>query len=732
MPLKLDEIKQLHDKAYDKNQDTRRQAAEDTTFYWMDQWGEGYYDDVQLGFRGEFNVVRKGGRQIQSDLAENPVQNDFEPKDENRQDAADVLDGMYRADANNNDSIEAFNNADQECVVCGMGAWELYTEYVSNRNGDKKQVIKRRPILEANNNVFCDPNSKFLDKNDADYWSILVAYSEDGYKKLKAELTGEDIDDITVESANFKVPEHSYTFPWIGEGESKKIYVSNFYHRTKITDKILTLTDPFGESTQVKESELRSVMDEMIDSGYEIEDEKSIESWEVRKYIVSGEEILNGEKSNDDDPQRMGEVIPGENIPVIPEYGEHAWIEGEEWWEGCVRLAKDPQRLRNFIYSYMGTIASSSPRDKPIFTQAQIAKFEQMYEITGADNNYPYLLQNSHDAEGRELTHGPVGFVNAPNIPPVLAPLAQMATEAVADVVNPGIPQDIADPDLSGKAILALTARLDKQSVVYQEHRKHARRRDAIVYAGMATVIYDVPRKVKMEMPDGTKKEAEIMESVIDEETGKIVVINDLRNAEFDVYSKIGASYTSQKEQTIDRLEKMLEKMNPMDPEFKAIQLKILQLSDGVDLDDIREYANLQLVVTGFKKPETDEEKEALENAQNTPKEDSADMVLAKGEMLKGQAAVMREKREGINMQLTDQISKAKVIIEQQKIQLEAQRVKTDRMEVQIDAHEAGAKISNTNIDTEGKQLDNIIKVKEIQNPFDGMEDDELVKQIMA
>ena len=192
MALDLQEIKRLHDKAYSAGQVTRERAADDMVFYFITQWDAQLLDDSQLAYRGEFNILKKAGRQILSDLAENPVQVDFEPIDETRDDAAELLDGLYRTDDNSNTSLNAYANAMQETVVCGVGSWMLFTRYESNRSGNKRQVIDRWPIYEANNCVYWDPGARLMDKSDADYCCVLTPYTEDGYKNLVKELRSEE------------------------------------------------------------------------------------------------------------------------------------------------------------------------------------------------------------------------------------------------------------------------------------------------------------------------------------------------------------------------------------------------------------------------------------------------------------------------------------------------------------------------------------------------------------
>ncbi|GAG77076.1 unnamed protein product, partial [marine sediment metagenome] len=106
--------------------------------------------------------------------------------------------------------------------------------------------------------------------------------------------------------------------------------------------------------------------------------------------------------------------------------------------------------------------------------------------------------------------------------------------------------------------------------------------------------------------------------------------------------------------------------------------------------------ANKQLVLSGIKEAETDEEKELLAAAQAEPQEKDPAMVLAKAEELKGQADIMKVKKEGIEMQLTDENAKSSH-------QVAVFKAQTERMKVEVAAHEAGAKIAKTQVETEGE-----------------------------
>jgi hypothetical protein len=685
--LTLEDIKKNFDTDYTNNQTTRRNASDDLLFanvagaQWDSTWG----DDCQLSYRGEFDILRKARREVLADMRANPVQVNFEPKADSREGDADFLDGLYLTDDRGNTSIEAYDNAAQETVDCGIGGWKLRTEYEDTHSGERHQVIRRDPIYEFNNTCFPDSNAKLLDKSDAKRWTILHPYSLDGYKELHLELTGEETD---CAPANFASPECSYVFPWIDGNEI--YYVAEYYHRSKVKDKILTFSDPFGGRVLFRESDLMGrgededidLLDTLIEEGYELVSEKKITRWQVKCYIASGEAILSQY------------VVAGSWIPIVPMYGERAFVEGGEVYEGLTRKAKDPQRLYNFALSYIGETVSSSPRKKPIFHPEQIAGFESMYAVNGADNNYPFLYQHRLDANGQPLPPGPVGQIEGPELSSAVEVLLGVTKSAVEDVANPGLPKNIADADISGRALEILQARLDNQSAIYQDHLKHAKRYDAVIYASMASQVYDAPRRVTITLPDGSRKVEEVMSQVMDEETGELVVLNDLTNMEFEVYADIGPSYTSKREKTVEQLGEMAAAFAQSDPAMqKALMLKQMTLVDGVNFDDVKAYANKQLMLQGIKEPETEEEIAFMEAESQKEQAPDPAMELAKAEQMKAQAQVLKAQTD------------------QQKVQFEKEQFTVDTQirvaETRADLQEMKTKerLNNSKANTEDAQV---------------------------
>ena len=690
--LELDELMKLHDKAYNSGYDTRLKAADDMVFAWITQWDDTYLAQSDIGYRGEFNILRKAMRQILTDLTLNPVQVDFEPVDATDDSGADIMDGMYRSDMRNNTSLEAKKNASQEAVVCGVGAWELRPEWKTNNPEDDRQVIKRHPLYEANNSVFWDPNAKLLDKSDAEYVSCLVAYSDDGYKALREELTGESEDNG---DPSFKFPEISYVFPWISE--TNKIYVTRFFHRELKKVKYYIFIDGFGAVKSISEFDLEDKEDYLADNGYDLTDERTINRYVVTRYIASGGEILEAK------------VIAGEHIPVVPQYGERQFIEEEEHYEGIVRLAKDPQRLRNFQLSYLADIVSRSPREKPMFTQEQVQGFEDMYEESGVDNNYPYMLQNAMDANGNPLPVGPIGYLKAPEVPPALMMSISESRVAVDDVAGAGLPQDITDTDLSGSAITALQKRMDMQSYTYQDNHKFAMRRDGEIYASMAKDIHDVQQEVTLVKHDGTRSTETINKQEMNYDTFELETSNNITAMTFEVYADIGPSFESVKEKNKEELKELINGVPAGSPEYNLLLNEYFMLVDGTGFKDLRDYGRKQLILSGVKQPETEEEKAMLAQAQQNqqPQTDPAMMLAAQAEMLKAQN---QQQELGIKAK-AQEIELAKLQQEGYRIALDEQSKAADIGKTKAETINTMAKTQQISAQSEGQMIDNLQKV---------------------
>ena len=70
--------------------------------------------------------------------------------------------------------------------------------------------------------------------------------------------------------------------------------------------------------------------------------ERRILAQHVEVTVFSGADVLEETKR-----------IAGKWIPIIPMYGYHAYVDGQEWWRGLVRKLMDAARLFNMQVSQL-------------------------------------------------------------------------------------------------------------------------------------------------------------------------------------------------------------------------------------------------------------------------------------------------------------------------------------------------------------------------------------------
>lgn len=681
--MELEDIKELVDDAEASTSATREEASDMLVFGRISQWDDDIGADVQTEFRGTFDIIKSRRNRIIAELWSNPVDITFKPKDGADPEAAETLTGMYRTDMFR--SEEAIETALQDQVDCGFGAFRYVTEYESKFDDlNNYQRICAEPISEANNVVYWDSNAKKKDKSDARWCMIITTFTEKGWQRY-CEENGIDYDE-NEKPQPFKTPQKTDVAFW--RSKQDEIKIGEFYHKEKKRERVLVYEDPLGQVKAVYQREVKDVIDDMEAAGFVKVGEKMKERWVVKKHIVSGDKIIKTQR------------IAGEHIPVIAIYGDWSRVEGREIWRGIYHDAQDPQRLHNFMMSYLADIVAKGPRQKPIFYPGQIQGYEYMYTLSGADNNYPYMLQNEVSPETKQpYPIGPVGYLEPPSLPQAGSALLEMTRRSVDDVTGGSLNQEAM---LSGAVtegqIRATQSAQNLETFLFQNNFQLAMKQAGRVYASMAAELYDVPRAAVVTQPDGTESEVMVMETVFDEESGEDVVINDITRGAFEVYADVGPSFQTQREEAKAQMQELFTALQGT-PEGQIALFTYFTLQTGPETKHLKEYGRKQLILQGIIEPESEEEMAMVQQAQQAGQQPDANMVLAMAEQMKAQADMMGVQADAQQAQ--------------QETQIKLYDVMTKRAKVEYEAAKAGVDIQKTLAETEGVELENIRKQME-------------------
>ncbi len=603
--------------------DERLQCLQDRRFYSISgaQWEGPLRDQYANKPKFEVNKIHLSVMRIISEYRNNRITVDFVSKDGSKDDKlADTCDKLYRADEQDSGAEEAYDNAFEEAVGGGFGAWRLKTTYVNEEdNEDERQRIAIEPIFDADSSVFFDLNSKRQDKADAKRCFVLTAMSRNAY-----------IDMYKDDPASWDKEIHQYEFDW---ATPDVVYVAEYYRVEDKTETIRIFQTIAGEEERYTQDDFardEELETKLIAIGSREIRQKRVKRKAVYAYIMSGSRVL----------EDLGK-IPGRCIPVVPVYGKRWFIDNVERCMGHVRLAKDAQRLKNMQLSKLGEISAYSVVEKPIMTPEQVAGHQMMWS---QDNlrNFPYLLINPvTDANGQVSPLGPLDYTRSAQIPPALAGLIQVTESDMQEILGNQQNGDKIVSNISGKAVEMIQQRLDMQTFIYMSNMAKAVRRCGEVWLSMAKDVYvEEGRKMKGIGVAGELETIQLSKPMLTAE-GEMVVENDLSEAQFDVAVDVGPSSSSRRSATVRALTGMMAITN--DPETQQVlQAMAMMNLEGEGVADVREFFRKKLIRMGVVKPTQQELDELMAELEGKGQDPNAIFLAAAAEEAQAKAAKAR------------------------------------------------------------------------------------------
>ena len=579
--------------------DVRLQCASDRAF--VSVTGAMWQGDLQRQFenkpRFEFNKISLAIMRIFSEYRNNRIEAKFSTKDGDKNDKlADVCAALYRADNQDSDSEEAKDNAFDEAVTGGFGAYRLRACYEDEEDDENdKQRIVFETINDADTSVFFDLDSKRQDKSDANFAYIVTAKNLQNYI--------EEYDD-SPSTWPQELKEYILNY-WQTQDV---VYIAEYYEVEKKTEKFQIWKSITGETKKYSNAEFKDnpeLLNELLALGSKKISEKSIKRRCVHKYIMSGGKVL----------EDCG-IIAGKYIPIVPVYGKRFFIDNIERCFGQVRLAKDAQMLKNMQMSKLAEISALSTIEKPIVTPEQIAGHQVMWQDDNI-KNYPYLLINPvTDMSGNETISAPVAYTRAPQVPPAMVALLQTTEADIQSILGNQQQAEQIVANTSGKAVELVQNRVDMQTFIYLNNAAKAEKCAAKIWLSMGKDIYvEDDRKMKGINENGDKEYFDLNKEVINEDGEYEILTLD---ADMDIAVDIGASSSSKRQSTIRTLGEMMAVTS--DPETKNVlgAMAVLNM-EGEGIGSLRDYFRIKLIKMGVVKPTKEEAAQLEQEAANMP-----------------------------------------------------------------------------------------------------------------
>ncbi len=588
---------------------------------WEGPWGEQFENSIKV----EVPKIARQCKKLETDYRQNRIAPDFRPDGPAADpDTANMLDGLHRADSYQYGADEARDNAFAEAIRGGFGAYRLANvlEDEYDKDNDNQRINPGIVIPDADQRVFFDMGAVRYNKSDAQFAYVLCGWTPEAYKK---EYDGEPV----TWSNNLNKPSFDWYSPEI-------VYTCEYYVKEHVDTRLYVLT------RELTGEEERYWKDEITPE--ELEDRKAA-GWQVsykkRKRCRVHKYILNGEKVLED----CG-YIAGENIPIVPVYGERQFIDGMEHFKGRVQDRMDSQRLYNSNISRIAEINARTPQRVPIFAPEQVAGHEQSWARMHIDR-LPYGLLNpmTDPNTGQVLTPGPIGYVEPPEIPQGVAGLLTIANQDLTEEDVDGA--DTVKANTSAEAMDIAAARIDSKSALELDNMRKSVEWEATVYLGMAREVYATPgRKVDLMTEDGDDEQAELFETVVD--GGVYKMRHDLTHGRYKVIASVSEATATRRDKTVRMAMNLTEVANTAGaPDLaQAALMTAVTNMDGEGMDDFKAFARRKGLDIGLFKPNEDEQREMQEQMEGQQPDPTQELIAAQSQELMASAELKMKQAE--------------------------------------------------------------------------------------
>jgi len=555
------------------------------------------------------------------------------------EDTAKILSGLIRNIENLSYATDIYSAAGRNMVTAGIDGWRVVHKYVDSDSFNQDLVIE--PIHNYVDRVWFDVSSEKRDRSDARFAFVLSGLSPKDYKKQYPEGSGQSVSEDRLATAYFNKPD--------------LIMVGEYYYIEQEKSDLVMMSS--GQVLEDNE-DFNTIKDELEAMGVtevkrrtRMKDTVYVRKFDAQDWLGSKQKTVFS------------------MIPVIPTYGNFRNVEDKTLYFGVVEKLYDPQRVLNYSLSREIEEGALAPRAKYWMTPKQASGHEDELSTMNT-NTDPVQFFNVDEANpGIPQQNG--GAQINPGLSRVSEGMRTMIGQSAGLFAsnmgdNPGLQ--------SGVAIKQLQNKGDIGTIKYFKAQEIAIARTAKILVDAIPSVYDTQREVYLLNEDGSQESETLNQTIIDQQTGQPITLNDLSIGSYDVVCSSGASFQNRQQESNAALLEMAQ----IDPSL--IQMSgdvMLKNVDAPGMDTLSARKRQQLLAGGLipADQQTEEEQQMVaQQAQSAKQQPDAVMVAAQAEMQKAQAANNKNSIEAEKAKLDAMIREQQNQMKMQQQQLELQQ----------------------------------------------------------
>ena len=627
--------------------------------------------------RVELDIITNQLQQFCGNWEKNPTGIVYEPSDDKTRDEdADLLNGIYRADFQDHGGKKATRKMLSEVAAVGCGGFVLSVE--DDDEGDPEnmgQHIKWHTKQSAFNMIFWDWNAREIDKSDAHHCTVLTPHSPESFQR---KYPGK-------EPVNVFSPTMMHTSSSVYAAR-QPVFVATRYELVERSTRLHIYYNMMDDEVEsYTDEDHAKIRDELAQDDTKIfQRTRNVKQTRVYGATFSGREILTPRKR-----------LPGRHIPVISAYGFHDIISDMEHYKGLVRRFKDAQRVYNMQISQRMEDSASGSGRVPIFAKEQMVD-QKMADQWADKRGSPFLLINPlRDEDGKIVQMGPLAYDEPPVVDQPSSELLQLAPDYVErqSGFNPG---EAVRRDASGTALDRVIEVVNLNTQQMRENIQASIERSGVVYQSMAQDIYATHREIPTRAKDGSRGSTILMNAVMDEQTGTFVIANDLSRQRFTCSPDIGPSYDTKRAETVDQCNSLVEKLQSYPSAEEYIPFLVATIIDniaGTGLEPLKKFNNRKMLLMGMRQPQTEEEIAMVQQAQDAARNDTSQQDMIRATVMQAMsearnldaASVEKLARKQLLEAQTAEVF-AKIEEAREKLQMDGRKLDIDEMKIFSDA----------------------------------------------
>jgi len=525
-------------------------------------------------------------------------------------DTAKTIDGLIRNIENISNASCIFGQSANNMVTAGIDGWRVVQKFVDDNSFDQDLVIE--PIYNFIDRAWFDVASELQDRSDARFGWVLQGITKEEYQAKWPEGKQQSISTDRNNTAYYHQPD--------------LVTVGEFYYIKEVDREIVLMSN--GQVYEVN-SEYEQVRDDLARLGITEERRRT------RKDNIVYSRKLDGAGWLEDEQKTVFSYVP-----IIPTFGNYRVFENKAIYHGVVEKLLDPQRVMNYSMSREVEEGSLAPRAKYWMSQDQAAGFESTLQTLNTNSDPVQFFNPDEKLPGPPMQQG--GAQINPGLRTISEAMRQMMGQTAGlFAANMGD-----NPNAqSGVAIEKLQNKGDNGTISYFESQEIAICHTARILIDSIPKVYDTERQVRVLKEDGSFDMTVLNQTVIDNETGQPVTLNDLSVGKYDVVCSAGPSFQNRQQETVTAL----TEIGSVDPSVIQLGGDILLnniTAPGMDL--LAERKRQQLFQSGLIPLDqmTDEEQEQLQAQIAQQQEQGAQpdpaTIIAMAEAEKAQAQTQK------------------------------------------------------------------------------------------